>query len=328
MNSTRLALSLLLLGACGPKAPTHSGYPTGLKEPWTKAKIIALDDSNKAKEDGTLSYPERTRARWYVIELPTDGILDVKLTVDPQTQFTSGLGFEILDSGYNIVAGKRDDEEDGGGAADDDSLKKVLIVKDARAGDSYIHLYTLGKTDAADYSLKINFTPAAAAIPVNTFPNNVPMPGEIAAVPAADDAPPKHGKSSGGGSSGGSSGGSKTSGGSSGGSKTPGGTTPGGTTPGGTTDANGAKSLPKGGVIAMIVEYSDSGGGTRVVIDRGKADGVTDGAFGYVFDKSKKKIAGSDFSVKSIREHECEGVVPLPTDVVKTARTVLLKPPK
>ena len=76
----RLLVALLLIG-CGPKAIEHSGYPDGEAKPWAKAKTLKLDERYEAKIDGTVSYPKKERARWYVVDLPADGKMTATITI-------------------------------------------------------------------------------------------------------------------------------------------------------------------------------------------------------------------------------------------------------
>src|SRR5690242_13413276 len=71
----------LLFGACGPKVPQHAGYKT--KSPWKKSKPLTLDDKMSAKAKGELDYGEYKRAKWYYLDLTTDGTLDLAMQFTP-----------------------------------------------------------------------------------------------------------------------------------------------------------------------------------------------------------------------------------------------------
>src|SRR5262249_59686596 len=107
-----------------------SGYPEGDSQPWAKAKAIQLNDALEGKAEGTVSYPNRQRAKWYYIDLTSDGKLTATVTVDPRSP-GADVNVEILDSGYNVVS---KDIDDAG------QPKKTRIADKVTMGKAYIHL--------------------------------------------------------------------------------------------------------------------------------------------------------------------------------------------
>ncbi len=298
------SLSLFLV-ACGGASPAHDGYPASNDEPWVEAKKLKLNDNFEASTEGSVSFPTRQRAQWYVVDLPAPGSVVARVTMDPLTT-GADVGVEVLDSGYNILVPAEDDNDIG-------QDKKERKVPDARAGKLYVHVFTLGREDRADYRLRVKYEPkpttsrivlpsttGEAPDPRNTFPGTVPNLPPLAAVPATDDTPR------------------------SGGRRPP---TTVATPEPPTTDADPAEGAP---VRATIIEFSRSGGGVRILINKGADAGVEAGWTGYVMDtdsKSKKSLKNGAFRIRAVRNDEAEGVTTLTLDQIQHNRTVWLKPP-
>jgi hypothetical protein len=72
-----------LVAACGgTNIPQHGGYKSPKSKPWDKPKVLKLD-KNAAKTDADLDYGRYKRARWFAVDLPGSGSLDVKMEVTP-----------------------------------------------------------------------------------------------------------------------------------------------------------------------------------------------------------------------------------------------------
>lgn len=295
--------TITTLGACGGAAPVHNGYPSGENEPWSGAKKMKLTDNYEASGDGTLDFAKRERARWYVLELPAPGSISARMTMDARTT-GADLGFEILDGGYNIVAQGQNDDDLG-------QEKKLREVKEARAGKTYFHIYALGRGDIADYKIRVKYEPKQTTVrtitppaddgdPRSSFPWTVPNLPPLAAVPPSDDTPkagrrpPKDDIDD--------------------------------PPPPPTEAPDPAAGAP---VRGTIIEFSKSGSGVKITINKGGDAGVEEGWTGYVMNNAtKRSLPKGSFKIKSVKSDESEGVTGLTLDQVQANRTVWLKPAK
>jgi hypothetical protein len=289
---TILTLSIVSLAACGGgggAAGAKNGYPEGEAAPWDKATKLNLNDSLEASSEGELSFPKDHRARWYLVELPAPGKLTARLSLEPTVK-GSDVGMEILDAGFNVnVEGMNDD--------DLGQNKKAREYKDARQGKSYIHIYALGRNDAVGYTLRIHFDPkpqVAREAPVevasadhSTFPWTVP---NLPALPQV--------KGGGGGS----------------GPPPP---------PPPPPDPNAGFNLVK----ATIVEFSDTGNGVRIIINKGQNASLDAGIEGDVLAGGRPLQTGH-FKLRGCHADECEAVVRATMDQIQANRNVVLKIPK
>ena len=188
MHRRLLPLSIALgfaATACGPKAPTHNGYKPTQTKPWTKAKKLEWSDDFEAEVDDEVSYPKRRRARWYEIEVPRFGELELKLASsqigEPAPEFD--LAFEVLNPAGRVLA-RADAEEDDAGEE-----TKERTITELPAGIYRVHIYAQKRTDAAEFNLRLKFKPLKPP-DESDFPAEVPYVGALAAVPPVDDAPP------------------------------------------------------------------------------------------------------------------------------------------
>lgn len=176
-------LATLAAGCGGADVPMHNGYKSPKARPWRDPTVLELDNALEAEVDDAVSYPKRERARWYAVDLPSVGALQVTLT----TQLLNDdreidLAFEVLDEGYHILtqADRRDDD------AGEEQRERTL--KDLRPGRYYIHVYCQRRTDAADFTLELAYHVDARANPSN-FPASVAFVGALPDIPLKDDAP-------------------------------------------------------------------------------------------------------------------------------------------
>jgi hypothetical protein len=365
------ALGLVVATAsCGPKAPTHDGYRSS--KPWKKAKKVKFDEDNESAQDGTLSYPKQRRARWYVVDLPGDGELTVKMEITPlgSTRQNVAVGFEVLDGGFNVVTRKYADPEPGEAAPtsrkkkeeksaddgddddwgdddddwdDDDDVEEEeeeiegeleweQTLYELRKGRYFVHLYTMGRMDEVDYSMRLKYASGQAAR-ISNFPNNVPFYEPLPVVPAFDDAPAvdcktcncrrddrckeECGKCN-----------RRTTsrfscsrcscssstckrrckskcGGDDGGDDGP------------APDA----------VSARVIRFVAAGGGTKVVMNRGSSHGVEVGWKGRIVNSKGKSIEGGSFTVKKVTSSTSEGQVGASPDTVRAAGRARLSKP-
>lgn len=173
--------------ACGGvKIPTHSGYKSEKVKPWKKPKNLKLNDKLEAKSDGDLSYPEMRRAKWYAIDVPSHGELDIRLEITPPGDATNedfDLAMEILDPGFRVIAKSDLDEGDAY------ELTKTKTLYDLAPGRYLIHLYLQGRLDSADYDLRAAFKASAPAEVKSDFPAQVGFVPALPMVPLDDDTP-------------------------------------------------------------------------------------------------------------------------------------------
>jgi hypothetical protein len=183
-----VVLLLLIVAACGgAQVPMHSGYKGKKPQPWKKAKALKFNDKGEAKVEGELAYANYKRAAWFSADLPSPGQLDVKLEITPPGDAVNDefdLGFEVLDSGFRVVA--RSDLQEGDDTGD---LTKSKSLKDLEAGKYYIHLYLQHRLDSADYLIRASFQPTGASVGNTDFPAQVAFVPVLAQVPLQDDTP-------------------------------------------------------------------------------------------------------------------------------------------
>ncbi len=279
-----------ILSACGGGAGSavKTGYAEGETTPWEHPSKLSLNDTLEASAEGELSFPKDKRARWYVVDLPAPGKITARLSLEPQAK-GSDVGMEILDAGFNVnVEGQNDD--------DLGQMKKAREYKDARQGKSYIHLYTLGRNDAVAYTLRIHFDPkpqAAREAPVEVASaDHTTFPWTVPNLPAL---PPVRG-------------------GGGGGKPEP---------PPPPPDPNAGFNL----VRATIVEFSDTGNGVRIIMNKGTNASLDAGIDGDVT-AGGKPLQSGHFKIKSCHADECEAVVRATMDQIQANRNVVLKIPK
>jgi hypothetical protein len=186
----RWVVLALVAAACGGvQVPQHNGYKSDKAKPWKKPKVLKLDDKGEAKDDGDLSYPDQRRAKWFAIETPSYGSLDLVLEAMPPGDSTNedfDLAIELLDSGFRSLM-LADSEAEG---AHEFPKKKTIV--ELQPGKYYVHLYLEARLDTADYSLKVTFKPTAPAEQKSDFPAQVAMLPPLPLVPIADDTPAKY----------------------------------------------------------------------------------------------------------------------------------------
>ena len=263
------AAAAALLGAgCGPKIPQHAGYKSKKAQPWLKAKAIALKN-NEGQVEGDLAYADYRRAKWWAIDLPTDGEMTVTLEQSSSADRPSDIALEVLDPTYQVIV-RADKEEE-------DALEgeKTRALYELRAGHYLVHLYLQGRLDAAEYELRVKFTPKEIA----TAPSaaDVAFLPDLPVVPIVDDTPvrpkPRNPRRD-----------------------EPRPTQP--TTP--TTPTTTATGPIQGRVNGVEV----GNGGTKITIGRGTEAGVQPGMKGRVVG-----LAKGDFVVESCGAKECKATV-------------------
>jgi hypothetical protein len=287
-----LLMSALLAAACGPAIPEHNGYKGNNVKPWRNAKVLELDEVFEAEVDESVDYRKRKRAKWYAIDTPEYGELQVKLTASTLALGevrNFDLAFEVLDSNFNMLT-RADAEEDDAGEE-----KKERTLYELSGGRYFVHIYAQQRVDAADFTLRVLFKAEKKAYESN-FPAKVAYVSALAAVPPVDDSPlpepPKRcrGKNCK--------------------KRTP-----------------KVNDKPSTSVQARISGITASGGGTRIKINKGSSAGVQKGWKGSVITKGGSSIAGGGFTVSSVSSNESYATVSATPDAVTSAKYVRLRPP-
>jgi hypothetical protein len=184
-----IVLVSFLVGCGGTPVPAHSGYKSDKEKPWKKAKAIKLDDKGEGKAGGDLSYAKFKRARWYSVDVPTHGELDVRLEVTPPGEAVNedfDLGIEIIDPHFRVLAKSDLEEEEGKG-----EMQKHKTLRDIHPGKYLIHLYLQSRMDTAEFGLRVAFKSTKAAEIKTDFPEKVEFVPALAAINTADEAPKK-----------------------------------------------------------------------------------------------------------------------------------------
>lgn len=274
--------SVLVAAACGgSKIPTHSGYRSEKSKPWKKFKTLSWDEKMEAKTGGDLSYGDYRRAKWFAIEIPAPGELELKLEVTPPGDAVNDdfdLAMEVLDPGFRVIS-KADMEEDDVG-----ELSKTRTLYDLQPGNYLVHLYLQGRLDFADFELRASFKRAGSADVPSDFPAKVAFLPALPMVPLTDDTPARY---------------------------RPPQTTIVKIKKGPRKQAPKVEAPPPATTkTARIIGVSVSGGGTQVTLGMGTAQGVASGW--------KAKIAGvQGTTTVSCDERRCTATVSATPDQVK-----------
>lgn len=289
-----VSLSIVMAAfACGgPQVPAHNGYKPKEAKPWKKPKTIKLDDKMEGKAEGDLSYPDMRRARWYQVNLPTNGQLSVVLEITPPGDAVNDdfdLAMEVYDPSSKVISKSDAEDED----AHELTKKKTLV--DLVPGPYLIHLYLQGRLDTADYALRLAFKSTAAAEAKTNFPAEVPFVPELPMVPLQDDTPRNykpeaakvvttHHRS--------------------------------------TQPAKKPDAPPAATVSARIIAVSVVTGGTAITIGRGTRSGANSGMKGTI-----GGLSSASFTVGNCNENTCSATVSATPDQIKSSSgTVTLTP--
>jgi hypothetical protein len=287
----------LACSACGgADVPEHDGYRRGVSRPWRQPTVLRLDDSREAEVDDTVSYPKRQRARWYAIDLPASGTMEVQVSAAELSEDREevDVAFEVLDEGYRVRV-RADAKADDAG----DELK-VRRLRRLAPGRYYIHVYAQRRVDEADYTLEVSFRPQGGKSARSDFPAQVAYIDPLPQVPEQDDSPappPPAGK------------------------KCPG--------PGCKKKAQVEEPPPAApkSIRARIAGIVESGGTVQIRIDQGANQGIEVGWKGMVVSRDGKAIAGGTFEVSRVSPSESFAVVRSSPSSVTAAKYVRLRPP-
>ncbi len=285
-----VAMALAAAACGGPEVPFHNGYRSAKARPWRTATVLKLDDSLQVEVDDAVSYPKRQRARWFAVDLPAAGDLEVKLAVTELSDDRQiDLALEVLDEGYRIIA-KADREEDDAG----DELK-TRKLKQLPPGRYYIHVYAQRRMDESDFTLQMKLRPRAAAQRSN-FPATVAFIGALPDVPLQDDAPAPVVKKC----------------------------------KGARCKKRAAKveePQPPKSIRARIAGIVESGQGVQIRINQGANQGISVGWKGMVVSRDGKAIPGGTFEVSKVSPGESFATVRASVSSVTSAKYVRLRPP-
>ncbi len=302
---------MLGLSACATRSvPDHDGYRNAAaRQAWEKPTVLEFDEDNEAEVDGELSYPNRRRARWYAVELPDSGNLDVRLDYLPLGEESDevdiededdpfDVGFEVYDSGYKQLVRADRDEEDAG----EDSKRRTL--EDLSQGQYLVHVFVQRRLDEVDFTLRMQFRPRYVAAK-SDFPRNVAFVDPLPQVPQVDDAPPPEPPRCRGRRCRDRE------------SRRPSARNP---RPPTTTPAPSADAI-KGRIIGA----RGTSEGTRITINRGSAHGIERGRRGRVVTRSGSNIANGSFTIVQVKTRESYAVVGASTDAVISAAHVRIE---
>ncbi|HSS02402.1 MAG TPA: hypothetical protein VLM79_35325 [Kofleriaceae bacterium] len=291
--SFSIPLSVLLgagLAACGgPQVPTHNGYKAKETKPWNKPKALKLDEKKEGKVEGDLSYPDMRRARWFEINLPSNGQLSLALEITPPGDAVNDefdLGMEVFDPSLRVISKSELEDED----AHELAKKKTLV--ELAPGKYLIHLFLQGRMDSADFVLRAQFKPTQAAEVKTNFPSEVPFPPALAMVPLQDDTPRNYRPQ----------------------------------TQAVVKVIKKPKEAPPppppaAAVSARIIGVQVVAGGTLITVGRGKSSGASDGM------KAKINGISGAFTIGNCNDRTCTATVAATPDQIKNSNgTVTLSP--
>ena len=291
---------LFVVAACGgSKVPEHPGYKSVKAKPWDKPKVLKLE-KNAAKAETDLDYARFKRAKWFAVDLPGPGTLDVQMEVTPGGPGSGGgeeseegeeldmdVALEIVDGTSFAVLAKSDLEAD-----DAHELKKQRTLKELPEGRYLIHVYLQGRLDTADVELKVAF--ARGELPWKSdFPNQVAFVDALPAVPPLDDTPEAEKPRP---------------------RPRPTGPRPPREKPEDPPPSGG------GSIMAEISDVQPEGSGTKITIAGGTSDGLENGLSGSI-----KGVRNSSFRLSGCGPSTCRATVKAAPDDVRGAAGVLIK---
>jgi hypothetical protein len=172
----RLVLgAIALVTACAHNVPQDSA--TGADGRPKGAKPINLENG-EGKAKGIVTYPGGDRVDWKVVELPQNirGQIDVKLQWQPPRPGLQ-LAFDVFDE-YNtpIVQSKRTSRKKS------TSRIRTATIDNAK-GKYFIRVYAVGRGDAGQYKLTVDFKENTGPIALDLSKVDIPEPPKLAAVP-------------------------------------------------------------------------------------------------------------------------------------------------
>jgi hypothetical protein len=283
-------VAMVALMACGgPQVPAHNGYKPKEAKPWKKPKTIKFDDKMEGKADSDVSYADMRRAKWFQVDLPSNGQLALQLEITPPGDAVNDdfdLAMEVLDPSYRVISKSDLEDED----AHELNKKKTLV--DLPPGKYLVHIYLQGRMDSADFTLRTAFKATAAAEAKTNFPAEVPFVPTLPLVLLQDDTPAHY--------------------------------KPTVTTVTHRTGPRPPKpTKPDAPVLATvsarIIGIQVVAGGTSITVGRGLKSGAANGMAGTI------PGIGS-FTLSNCNDNTCSAVVKATPDQIKSANSVTLNP--
>jgi hypothetical protein len=308
-----LSCTSAVIGCGGPRVPAHDGYRERWVAGWKKPTVLKFDEDYEAEIDGELSYPRRQRTRWFAVELPDDGKLEVQLMAAPlglqpgETELVDmddpfDVGMELYDRSYRVLARADRDDEDVG------ERRKNRTVEEVRRGRYLIHLFLQRRLDEAEFTLRVKLDRGSMEAETD-FPKAVAFVDALPVIPAFDDSPE---------SSRPRCRGSKCGKPASKPARKPKDEK---TTPTASTPAAGSMK------VRIVVVRGVSSGGTEITLNRGSSQGVAAGWKGKVVTKSGAALDGGSFTIVSVKTTTSRARVNLSQDAVKQAGNAILNAP-
>ena len=294
--------------------PTHDGYRSKRTKGWKKPKVLEFDEDFEAETDGELSYPKRRRARWYAVDLPGDGVIEVQLEAsqlgvtgeeeefeeDEEDPFD--VAFEIYDKNYKrLLRADRDDNDAG-------DRKRNRTVSGLLKDRYLVDLYLQRRLDEAEFVLQIKYRRGTVDMETD-FPAQVAFVEGLPIVPAFDDAPESAGRCRGRNCN-----------------RPKNGKKPGRVS--GKPRKKPAAAAPAGTISARIIGVRQATrGGTHITIDVGTSRGVSRGWKGRVVTTKGKGIPGGSFTISRVSARTATATVGASPDAVSGAKRVRISPP-
>jgi hypothetical protein len=252
---------ICLVGLVGcATIPEHGGYKSRKAQPWNKAKPLTFKEG-EAKVEGELDYADYRRAKWWVLDLPTDS--ELTLTLEQAAASGVDVAMEVLDPNFQVIMRADLEEED---AFEEE---KTRTLYELRAGRYLIHLYLQKRLDKADYELRAKLSSVSLDAKTD-FPAHVAFIPELPVVPLDDDTPARR------------------------------------RAPQPVRTKPREKEPPKetGPISGRIINVVGVGGGVEITINRGTAQGVSDGMKGRV-----NGLKNGSFTVSGCGERSCKATV-------------------
>jgi hypothetical protein len=287
-----VSLSIVAMGALmacgGPQVPAHNGYKPKEAKPWKKPKTIKFDAKMEGKAESDVSYADMRRAKWFQVDLPSNGQLGLQLEITPPGDAVNDdfdLAMEVLDPSFRVISKSDLEDED----AHELNKKKTLV--DLPPGKYLVHVYLEGRMDSAEFTLRTTFKATAAAEAKTNFPAEVPFPPVLPLVLLQDDTPAHY--------------------------------KPTVTTVTHRPGPKPVKPKPDAPVLATvsarIIGIQVVAGGTSITVGRGLKSGAANGMSGT--------LAGvGSFTLSNCNDNTCSAVVKATPDQIKSANSVTLNP--
>jgi hypothetical protein len=172
------SLAAFAMSGCAHNVPQDSA--TGNDGKNKGARPINLENG-EGKAGGIVTYPGGDRVDWKVIELPKDqrGQIEMKLQWHPPRPGLQ-LAFDVFDEYYQpIVQSKRTSKKRS------TSRVRSATIDNAK-GKYFIRVYAVGRGDAGQYKLTVDFKENQGPIALDLSKVEIPDPPKLAAIPETE----------------------------------------------------------------------------------------------------------------------------------------------